>query len=348
MRYTKGVRLIKSKCILITGAAGYIGSHTWVELIQSGYQVIGVDNFCNSSERVLERIQSIANQEICFYKGDVLDLQFMRSIFEDHKITGVIHFAALKAVGDSVKYPLDYYGNNLESLIGLLRVMQEFKVQDFVFSSSATVYGDPGIVPIQETANLRPTNPYGQTKLIGEQILRDLEKADNNLRVVYLRYFNPIGAHVSGLIGEDPRGRPNNLSPVVAQVAAGRLDKVMVFGNNWPTPDGTGVRDYIHVVDLARAHVKAIDHLIRGGPSVTLNLGTGIGYSVFDLIAAYERASGLKIPTEITARRVGDIATCFADPQLAKKILSWEAEFDLDRMCADSWRWQSMNPDGFN
>jgi UDP-glucose 4-epimerase len=348
MRYTTGKQLSQSKCILLTGAAGYIGSHTWIELIESGYEVIGVDNFCNSSERVLERIQKIINQDICFYKGDVQDFNFMRGIFERHQITGAIHFAALKAVGDSVKDPLAYYSNNLESLISLLRAMQEFEVRDFVFSSSATVYGDPEIVPIQETANLQPTNPYGQTKLIGEQILRDLEKSDDNSRVVYLRYFNPIGAHISGLIGEDPRGRPNNLSPVLAQVAAGRLDKVMVFGNDWPTSDGTGVRDYIHVVDLARAHVKAIDYLIRGGSSITLNLGTGIGYSVFDLISAYERVSGLKIPVEITSRRAGDIATCYADPQLAEKILGWVAEYELDRMCADSWRWQSMNPNGFN
>ena len=344
----EGVQLNKSKCILLTGAAGYIGSHTWIELIESGYEVIGVDNFCNSSEQVLERIEKIINQDICFYKGDVQDIQFMRGIFEHHKITGAIHFAALKAVGDSVTYPLEYYSNNLMSLMTLLRVMQEFHVQEFVFSSSATVYGDPIAVPISENAKLQPTNPYGQTKLMGEQILRDLEKSDDDLRVAYLRYFNPIGAHVSGLIGEDPRGRPNNLSPVVAQVASGRLDKVMVFGNDWPTPDGTGVRDYIHVTDLARAHVKAIDYLINGGLSVTLNLGTGVGYSVFDLISAYERASGLKIPVEVTSRRAGDIATCYADPQLAKKILGWAAEYELDRMCADSWRWQSMNPSGFN
>lgn len=340
--------MTESKCVLLTGAAGYIGSHTWVELIQSGYQVIGIDSFCNSSEKVLGRIEKIVDQKIHFYNGDVRDSQLIKEIFKAHQFSGVIHFAALKAVGDSVKKPLDYYGNNLDALISLLRVMQEFKVQKFVFSSSATVYGDPEQVPINESAKLHPTNPYGQTKLMGEQILRDLERADPEFRVAYLRYFNPVGAHASGLIGEDPRGHPNNLSPVVSQVAAGTLNKVMVFGNDWPTPDGTGVRDYIHVVDLARAHIRAIDYLEHGGPSVTLNLGTGIGYSVFDLIGAYERVSEKSIPFEIVGRRTGDIATCYADPHLALKLLAWKAEFDLDRMCADGWRWQSMNPYGFS
>jgi UDP-glucose 4-epimerase len=340
--------LMDSKSILLTGAAGYIGSHTWVELVQSGYEVIGIDNFCNSSEKVLKRIEKIIDKKIHFYKGDVRDKSLVEEIFKTHKISGVLHFAALKAVGDSVKAPLDYYGNNLNTLICLLHTMQEFRVKNFVFSSSATVYGDPKFVPISELAEVRPTNPYGQTKLMGEQILRDLENSDPEFRVAYLRYFNPIGAHSSGLIGEDPRGRPNNLSPVVSQVAARTLDKVMVFGDDWPTPDGTGVRDYIHVVDLARAHVKAIDYLIEGGSSVTLNLGTGSGYSVFDLIAAYERVSGRPIPYEVVGRREGDIAECYADPTLAKQVLGWKAEYDLDRMCADSWRWQSMNPRGFS
>lgn len=342
------LQLNDSKCIFLTGAAGYIGSHTWVELIQSGYKVVGIDNFCNSSEQALQRIEKIVNQEVTFYMGDVRDSQLVKQIFRDHNISGVIHFAALKAVGDSVKYPLGYYGNNIDALIGLLDAMEEFKIYDFVFSSSATVYGDPEFVPINESAKLSPTNPYGQTKLIGEQILHDLEKSNENFRAVLLRYFNPIGAHFSGLIGEDPRGRPNNLSPVVSQVAAGVLDKVMIFGDDWPTPDGTGVRDYIHVVDLARAHVKAIDYLLSGGTSVTLNLGTGIGYSVFDLIGAYERICGKSIPIEVTKRRNGDISTCYADPRLAQKVLGWKAEYDLERMCRDSWRWQSLNPNGFN
>ena len=271
----------------------------------------------------------------------------MTALFSRYPITGVIHFAALKAVGESVVKPLAYYQNNLLGLLTVLQTMQKFPCRNFVFSSSATVYGDPDHVPINEQAALRPTNPYGQTKIMSEQILRDLEIADPSWHIAYLRYFNPIGAHESGLIGEDPLGIPNNLSPIVAQVAIGKLPVLNIYGNDWPTPDGTGVRDYIHVVDLAQGHVKAIDYLLRGQPSLTVNLGTGQGYSVMDVIRAYEQAVGRAIPYQVVARRVGDIASCYADARLAEQQLGWRASRSIAQMCADGWCWQSQNPQGY-
>jgi UDP-glucose 4-epimerase len=333
--------------ILLTGATGYIGSHTWLELLLAGHQVIGIDNFINSSPLALGRIETLASQKLHFVEGDVCNKECLQDIFKKYPIKGVIHFAALKAVGESVAQPLRYYQNNLGGLLTLLEVMQNAECHNFVFSSSATVYGDPRAVPINESAPLCPTNPYGQTKLMSEQVLRDLEVADSRWRVAYLRYFNPVGAHESGFIGEDPLGVPNNLSPIVARVAAGRMAQLKVYGNDWPTPDGTGVRDYIHVVDLAGAHVKAVEHLLLGKNSVTVNLGTGQGYSVMDVIKAYEDVIGRPIPYEIVARRSGDIATCFADPTLAHDVLGWRAQRTLAQMCADSWRWQSQNPTGY-
>jgi len=334
--------------ILLTGATGYIGSHTWVELLAAGYEVVGLDNFCNSNKKVLDRIEKITGQKPLFYEGDVRDTAILNTIFQDHAIAGVVHFAALKAVGESVSQPLAYYDNNLNGLLVLCKVMGEHDCKSFVFSSSACVYGDPQTVPITESASLQPTNPYGQTKLMSEQILRDLEISDPQWRIAYLRYFNPSGAHESGLIGEDPKGTPNNLSPLVARVAVGRMSKLMVYGNDWPTPDGTGVRDYIHVVDLAKGHVKAIEYLLSGKPSLTVNLGTGQGYSVLQMIEAYQAASGKPIPYELTARRSGDIATCYADTTLAFSSLGWQAEYSLGKMCTDGWRWQCMNPHGFD
>ncbi len=333
--------------ILLTGATGYIGSHTWLELLLAGNRVLGLDNFINSSRSALSRIATLSGAELEFVEGDVCDQQFLEAVFKKYPIKAVIHFAALKAVGESVAQPLRYYQNNLGGLLNLLEVMQNAECRNFVFSSSATVYGDPREVPINEDAALCPTNPYGQTKLMSEQVLRDLEVADSLWRVAYLRYFNPVGAHESGLIGEDPRGIPNNLSPIVARVAAGRMAQLKVYGNDWPTPDGTGVRDYIHVVDLAEAHVKAVEHLLLGKNSLTVNLGTGQGYSVMDVIKAYEDVIGRPIPYEIVARRPGDIATCFADPTLAQNTLGWRAQRTLAQMCADSWRWQSQNPLGY-
>ena len=336
------------KLILLTGATGYIGSHTWVELLAAGYEVLGLDNFCNSNKKVLDRIEKISGKKPLFIEGDVRDTTILNKIFDGYTIAGAVHFAALKAVGESVSNPLSYYDNNLNGLITLSNVMGEHHCKNLVFSSSACVYGDPAQVPINESAALQPTNPYGQTKLMSEQILRDLEVSDPHWRIAYLRYFNPSGAHQSGLIGEDPKGTPNNLSPLVARVAVGRMPKLMVYGNDWPTPDGTGVRDYIHVVDLAKGHVKAIDYLLSGKPSLTVNLGTGQGYSVLQMIEAYQAASGKPIPYELTARRPGDIATCYADTQLAFNTLGWRAEYGLEKMCSDGWRWQSMNPNGFD
>jgi len=333
--------------ILLTGATGYIGSHTWLELLLAGNRVLGLDNFINSSRSALSRIATLSGTELEFVEGDVCDQQFLEAVFKKYPIKAVIHFAALKAVGESVAQPLRYYQNNLGGLLTLLEAMQNAECRNFVFSSSATVYGDPREVPIHEGAALCPTNPYGQTKLMSEQVLRDLEVADSRWRVAYLRYFNPVGAHESGLIGEDPRGIPNNLSPIVARVAAGRMAQLKVYGNDWPTPDGTGVRDYIHVVDLAEAHVKAVEHLLLGKNSLTVNLGTGQGYSVMDVIKAYEDVICRAIPYEIVARRPGDIATCFADPTLAQNTLGWRAQRTLAQMCADSWRWQSQNPLGY-
>lgn len=333
--------------ILLTGATGYIGSHTWLELLLAGYQVLGVDNFANSSPKALARLESLSGQKLEFVEGDVCDRAFLESVFQSYPIKGVVHFAALKAVGESSSNPLRYYENNLGGLITLLQIMQAHDCRNFVFSSSACVYGDPDESPVKEDAPLRPENPYGQTKFMSEQILRDLEVSDPNWRVAYLRYFNPIGAHESGLIGEDPLGVPNNLSPLVARVASGRMDELKVYGNDWDTADGTGVRDYIHVVDLARGHVKAIDYLLSGKPSLTVNLGTGVGYSVMDVIRAYEEVIGRSIKYRVTDRRPGDVALYYADPSLAETLLGWRAERSLKQMCADSWRWQSQNPMGY-
>lgn len=333
--------------LLLTGATGYIASHTWVALLAAGYDVVGLDNLSNSNRAVVDRIATISGQTPRFVEGDVRDRALLDRVFAEHRIAGAIHFAALKAVGESVAQPLAYYDNNLNGLLTLCAAMHAAGVKTLVFSSSATVYGNPHAVPIREEFPLSATNPYGQTKLMGEQILRDLERADPHWRIAYLRYFNPVGAHESGLIGEDPGGVPNNLMPYVAQVAAGRRERLMVFGGDYPTADGTGVRDYIHVCDLADGHLAALRYLNERGEGMTVNLGTGRGYSVLEVVEAYRRASGKPIPYEIVARRPGDIASCYADPALAQRLLGWQARHDLDRMCADSWRWQSMNPLGF-
>lgn len=333
--------------LLLTGATGYIASHTWVALLEAGYDVVGIDNLCNSKRVVVDRIAAITGRTPRFVEGDVRDRALLDRVFSRHAIRGVIHFAALKAVGESVARPLSYYDNNINGLLSLCDAMRAAQVRELVFSSSATVYGNSHAVPIREDFPLSATNPYGQTKLIGEQILRDLERAEPDWRIAYLRYFNPVGAHESGLIGEDPGGVPNNLMPYVAQVAGGRRDKLMVFGGDYPTADGTGVRDYIHVCDLADGHLAALRYLHERRRSLTVNLGTGRGYSVLEVVRAYQRASGRPIPYQIVARRAGDIAQCFADPALAHQTLGWRARHDLDRMCQDSWRWQSMNPMGF-
>lgn len=332
---------MKKRTILLTGAAGYIGSHTWVELIKTGYTVIGVDNFSNSKPEVLESINRITGEKLVFIEGDLCIPETSSSIFQQHEISAIIHFAALKAVGESVSKPIEYYANNLGCLLALTANMQNSNVRQLVFSSSATVYGDPASVPITEDFPLSATNPYGMTKLMGEQILRDIEKSDASWRVAYLRYFNPVGAHESGLIGENPMGVPNNLMPYIAQVASGRRPRLSIFGDDYPTPDGTGIRDYIHVVDLAKAHLAALVYLEEQQSSITANIGTGIGYSVLEMIEAYARASGRDIPFDRVARRSGDIAMCYADPSLAKKQLNWRAEKSLQLMCEDSWRWQA-------
>ncbi|AOJ67938.1 MULTISPECIES: UDP-glucose 4-epimerase GalE [Burkholderia] len=333
--------------ILVTGGAGYIGSHTAVELLEHGYDVVIADNLVNSKREAIARIEKITGKTPAFHEVDVCDERALARVFDAHPITAAIHFAALKAVGESVAKPVEYYRNNLDGLLSLLRVMRERNVKRIVFSSSATVYGVPERSPIDETFPLSATNPYGQTKLIAEQILRDVELADPAWRVATLRYFNPVGAHESGLIGEDPAGIPNNLMPYVAQVAVGKLEKLRVFGSDYPTPDGTGVRDYIHVVDLARGHIAALDALERRDASLTVNLGTGRGYSVLEVVRAFEKASGRPVPYELVARRPGDVAECYANPAAAADIIGWKAERDLDRMCADHWRWQENNPRGF-
>jgi UDP-glucose 4-epimerase len=333
--------------ILVTGGAGFIGSHTCVELLNGGYDVVVIDNLVNSNRESLRRVEQIAGRAVTFYEADARDEAALQRIFDAHPVTGAIHFAALKAVGESVAKPIEYYSNNVGSLLTLLSVMRDRNVKQFVFSSSATVYGVPKSSPIDESFPLSATNPYGQSKLIAEQVLRDLEVSDPSWRIATLRYFNPVGAHESGLIGEDPAGVPNNLMPYVAQVAVGKLEKLRVFGGDYDTPDGTGVRDYIHVVDLARGHLAAFDALAKHDASFVVNLGTGQGYSVLDVVGAFEKASGRPVPYEIVARRPGDVGSCYADPAAAAKLLGWKAEFGIERMCADHWRWQEQNPQGF-
>jgi UDP-glucose 4-epimerase len=333
--------------VLVTGGAGYIGSHTCVMLLQAGYDVIVVDNLSNSKEVSLERVQKIAGKELTFYKVDLLDRPALEKIFSSHVIEAVIHFAGLKAVGESVQIPLRYYQNNLTGTLVLCESMSQYNVKKLVFSSSATVYGNPKSVPIPESAPIRPTNPYGRTKAMLEDILHDLQISDPAWDIAILRYFNPIGAHPSGLIGEDPNGIPNNLLPYIAQVAIGKLPYVSVFGADYPTPDGTGVRDFIHVADLAHGHLKALEKLHSHPGVVTYNLGTGAGYSVFQVITAFEKACGKKIPHRIAPRRPGDAATSFADPSLARSELHWSADLGIDEMCVDIWRWQSHNPNGY-
>jgi len=333
--------------ILVTGGAGYIGSHTCVELLDGGYDVIVVDNLVNSHPEALARVERITGKAVAFYEADVRDEAALARIFDSHPITGVIHFAALKAVGESVAKPIEYYRNNMGGLLAVLDAMRKHDVKQFVFSSSATVYGVPERSPIDESFPLSATNPYGQSKLIAEQILRDVLTSDPSWRIAVLRYFNPVGAHESGLIGEDPAGIPNNLMPYVAQVAVGKLEKLRVFGSDYPTTDGTGVRDYIHVVDLAHGHLKALDALATRGEGFTVNLGTGRGYSVLEVVKAFERASGRPVPYEIAARRPGDVAECYADPANAEKVIGWKAQHGIERMCEDHWRWQERNPRGY-
>lgn len=336
-------------CILVTGGAGFIGSHTCVELLNAGYDVVVIDDLSNASEVALKRVERITGKKIrAFYQGDVKDGALLDRILDEQPICGAIHFAAYKAVGESVHKPIEYYQNNLGSTLELARALRDHGVYDIVFSSSATVYGQPDHVPVREDSELKPaTNPYGRTKTMNEQMLRDLYTADERWNVMLLRYFNPIGAHESGLIGEDPKGIPNNLVPYVAKVAVGQLDHINVFGDDYPTPDGTGVRDYIHVVDLARGHVSALNYM-RGKHGVhVFNLGTGHGYSVFDVIHAFERACGKELPYEICPRRDGDIAETYCDASKAKELMGWEAQYDIDDMCAHSWKWQSTNPNGY-
>ncbi len=334
--------------ILVTGGAGYIGSHTCVELLNAGYEVVVMDNLYNSSEKALERVEQITGKKLTFYKADMLDRDALEDIFQRERIDAVIHFAGLKAVGESVAKPLEYYHNNMTGTFQLCDVMRSHGCKNIIFSSSATVYGDPAFIPITEDCPKgKITNPYGQTKGMLEQVLTDLWVADHEWNVVLLRYFNPIGAHESGLIGEDPKGIPNNLVPYIAQVAVGKLECLGVFGNDYDTPDGTGVRDYIHVVDLAKGHVKAMKKLEPGSGVNIYNLGTGNGYSVLDVVHAFEKASGREIPYQIKPRRAGDIATCYCDASKAKRELGWSAQKGILEMCEDSWRWQSKNPNGY-
>jgi len=333
--------------ILITGGAGYIGSHTCVELLAEGHQLVVVDNLVNSSAVALDRVREISGRDLVFYQMDLCDREGLSAIFEAHEIDAVIHFAGLKAVGESVGMPLRYYRNNLDSTLTLLEVMEKAGCRRIVFSSSATVYGVPETVPITEDFPLSCTNPYGWTKLMIEQILRDLAASNPHWGIMILRYFNPIGAHVSGRIGEDPAGIPNNLMPYIAQVASGRLPFLNVFGNDYPTIDGTGVRDYIHVVDLAKGHCKAIDYILPNEGIEVVNLGTGCGYSVLEMVKAYEEAAGTPVPYKIAPRRPGDIAVCYADPTKARRMLGWSAEKTLADMCRDTARWQTLNPNGY-
>ena len=333
--------------LLITGGAGYIGSHTAVALLEAGHEVVSLDNYSNSAPLALTRVQAIAGRPLAAIEGDVRDAALLARLFAERPIDGVIHFAAKKAVGESVEQPLDYYDNNVAGTVTLLRAMSAAGVCRFVFSSSATVYGAPDKLPIAEDAPIRTTNPYGATKAMIEQMLRDLAAADSRWSIVALRYFNPIGAHPSGEIGEDPHDIPNNLFPFVCQVAAGRRERLSVFGNDWPTADGTGVRDYLHVVDLAAGHLRAFEFAQTRHGFVPVNLGTGRGVSVLELVRAFETATGRAVPHVVTARRAGDIAACWADPSLAARLLGWRAERSVEQACADGWRWQSRNPNGY-
>ena len=335
--------------ILVTGGAGYIGSHTVVELQTAGYDVVVLDNLSNSSEKSLQRVEKITGKPVTFYKADILDRDALNAVFEKESIDSCIHFAGLKAVGESVQKPWEYYENNIAGTLTLVDVMRKHGVKNIIFSSSATVYGDPAFVPItEECPKGQCTNPYGWTKSMLEQILMDIQKADPEWNVVLLRYFNPIGAHKSGMIGENPNGIPNILMPYITQVAVGKLKELGVFGNDYDTPDGTGVRDYIHVVDLAKGHVKALKKIEEKAGLKVYNLGTGIGYSVLDIVNNFEEATGVKIPYVIKDRRPGDIATCYSSAEKAEKELGWKAEFGIKEMCADSWRWQSNNPNGYD
>lgn len=334
--------------ILITGGAGYIGSHTALELLNDGYEVVVYDNLSNSSRESINRVEELTGKKVSFYEGDVLDAEALGAMFAAEKIDAVIHCAALKAVGESVKKPLEYYHNNITGTLTLMRAMREANVKNIVFSSSATVYGNPEIMPITEDCPKGEcTNPYGWTKSMMEQIMTDLQRSDPEWNVILLRYFNPVGAHESGRIGEDPKGIPNNLMPYISQVAVGKLEKLGVFGDDYDTPDGTGVRDYIHVVDLAVGHVKAIQYIFTNPGLDVINLGTGVGYSVLDMVKAFGKAIGRDLPYEIKPRREGDIAMCYADPSKAAKVLGWKAARGLEEMCADTWRWQSQNPEGY-
>ncbi len=333
--------------VLVTGGAGYIGSHTVVVLVEAGYEVVIFDNFSNSSKESIKRVEKIVGKEIDAVEGDIREKSDLEKVFSTHKIDAVIHFAGLKAVGESVEQPLRYYDNNVSGTVMLCQVMAKHNCKSIIFSSSATVYGDPHTTPILENFPTSATNPYGRSKLFVEEILRDIYVSDNEWRVVLLRYFNPVGAHASGTIGEDPNGIPNNLMPFIAQTAVGKREYLSVFGDDYDTPDGTGVRDYIHVVDLAQGHLNALDRLENFSEPMTINLGTGKGYSVLEMVKAFERASGKRVPYKIVERRAGDIATCFADPSYAKEVLGWEAKRAIEKMCEDAWRWQSQNPEGY-
>jgi len=335
------------KTVLVTGGAGYIGSHTCVELLEAGYQVVVVDNLSNGRRESLERVEQITGRTLAFHAVDLLDPDGLQRVFSGHPVDAVIHFAGFKAVGESVSIPLSYYRNNVTGTLHLCEAMRSRGVRHLVFSSSATVYGDPHTVPIREDFPLSATNPYGRTKLVIEEILRDWSASQEGLRIALLRYFNPVGAHPSGRIGEDPHGTPNNLLPYVSQVAVGRREYVPVYGNDYPTPDGTGVRDYIHVVDLAVGHIHALRSLETSPGVEVYNLGTGRGYSVLEMIRAFEKASGRPVPFRVLGRRPGDIATCYADPSRARQRLQWAARRGIEAMCADAWRWQSANPDGY-
>ena len=334
--------------ILVTGGAGFIGSHTVVELQNAGYDVVVLDNLSNASEKSLQRVEKITGKPVTFYKADILDREALEEIFTKEKIDSCIHFAGLKAVGESVVKPWEYYNNNIAGTLTLVDVMRKHNCKNIIFSSSATVYGDPAFIPItEECPKGQCTNPYGWTKSMMEQIMTDVQKANPDMNVILLRYFNPVGAHESGRIGEDPKGIPNNLMPYISQVAVGKLEKLGVFGDDYDTPDGTGVRDYIHVVDLAKGHVKAINYIFSNPGLDVINLGTGVGYSVLNMVKAFGKACGKEIPYEIKPRRAGDIAMCYADPAKAARVLGWKAEKGLDEMCADTWRWQSQNPNGY-